>query len=454
MMTTDKIKKTFSEQLKEYKNIVDEGFAKTVPYSYAEKQITKMSGNRSHSNVLRKQFFFFEKDSDWIKLATAVKKALRNDQRVFVQKGDDVWDVYKGNETATPDKIISGKSGLEDLLKKQILELSFPPMDPNSPLQQIFYGAPGTGKSFEIKRITTGQKVIRTTFHPDSDYSTFVGAYKPTMEESDIVATPVIVSKGAGVFQSTSTYKENRISYKFVKQAFLKAYLSAWKKLCAQTPPHKNVSFRVFNAVYTIISVDDKELQQKKTDLMRKSKVRYTWDNDLWKTGSFKIPTGRRPGASVQEAISNGIMAIDPSFTKDDFDKGWDSLLSELKAKNTITVSASKKEYELSLGENDDYVLFFTVAKNKKTRIEKCYNEEVAPEGVEGGIIDILNGYEVNTFDEAWKKLKEDVMGSTSVSENLAIVHRFSVTFSNCSTVRIMAFQSTPLRPIQTFNRK
>ena len=58
----------------------------------------------------------------------------------------------------------------------------------DSPLQEIFYGAPGTGKSHAIKVITEKAekegRVVRTTFHPDSDYSTFVGAYKPTMSTS------------------------------------------------------------------------------------------------------------------------------------------------------------------------------------------------------------------------------------------------------------------------------
>ncbi len=54
----------------------------------------------------------------------------------------------------------------------------------DKPLQQIYYGAPGTGKSNIIKETTEKAekegRVFRTTFHPDSDYSTFVGCYKPT----------------------------------------------------------------------------------------------------------------------------------------------------------------------------------------------------------------------------------------------------------------------------------
>ena len=90
------------------------------------------------------------------------------------------------------------------------------------PLQQIFYGAPGTGKSFKIKRETKNQSKIRTTFHPDSDYSTFVGCYKPTMNED------VKYDKEGNEKSCTK-----QIEYAFVAQAFLKAYVKAWKFYCS-----------------------------------------------------------------------------------------------------------------------------------------------------------------------------------------------------------------------------
>lgn len=77
----------------------------------------------------------------------------------------------------------------------------------NVPIQQILFGAPGTGKShtININANITEQNSIRTTFHPDSDYSTFVGCYKPTKDEA-----------------------RGEITYDFTPQAFTNAYIAAW----------------------------------------------------------------------------------------------------------------------------------------------------------------------------------------------------------------------------------
>ncbi len=86
------------------------------------------------------------------------------------------------------------------------------------PLQQIYYGAPGTGKSNTIKKEVDDQGKLnyRTTFHPDSDYSTFVGCYKPKMKRSTITKDGV-------------TTTDEKIIYSFEPQAFTNAYVQAWK---------------------------------------------------------------------------------------------------------------------------------------------------------------------------------------------------------------------------------
>lgn len=99
--------------------------------------------------------------------------------------------------------------------------------------QLITYGAPGTGKSYRTKLETEGHAVYRTTFHPDSDYSTFVGAYKPTMKPEqrinciDDKAKAVKDAEGKPSMQDV-------VAYDFVPQAFIKAYVDAWQKMNAE----------------------------------------------------------------------------------------------------------------------------------------------------------------------------------------------------------------------------
>lgn len=112
--------------------------------------------------------------------------------------------------------------------KEIFAEETKPKYSPILSLQQIYYGAPGTGKSKAIKDLTFGESVIRTTFHPDSDYASFVGTYKPITEEvvlRDCYGKKVIDD------ETKEVVKEERIAYKFIPQAFLEAYIEAWKKL-------------------------------------------------------------------------------------------------------------------------------------------------------------------------------------------------------------------------------
>ena len=163
----------------------------------------------------------------------------------------------------------------------------------DNPLQLIYFGAPGTGKSNSIKRDVedVGKKHFRTTFHPDSDYSTFVGCYKPSMTKNSqtildyqsmvdkfkqyLEDAPVNITRActlfghdfhdsivkmqekgahtianlvADAYQSNTTYdtqvragmsiyesshKEgndlSKIVYRFTPQAFTNAYVEAWK---------------------------------------------------------------------------------------------------------------------------------------------------------------------------------------------------------------------------------
>ncbi len=75
-------------------------------------------------------------------------------------------------------------------------------------INKIFYGAPGTGKSHQVNEIIKGKegRTERVTFHPEYDYTSFVGGYKPAMDG-------------------------DKIKYEFVPQAFTNIYINAWNDL-------------------------------------------------------------------------------------------------------------------------------------------------------------------------------------------------------------------------------
>lgn len=154
------------------------------------------------------------------------------------------------------------------------------------PSQIIYYGAPGTGKSYAINKQIGGEEnpnAIRTTFHPDSDYSSFVGCYKPIqngnerkisiISADDLIEQAKTITKvvdqvnflcdnaesiiPAGEAKGITTNKliwdlfgwhnetyfvsiltkilkerantsDTEITYKFCPQSFTKAYVNAW----------------------------------------------------------------------------------------------------------------------------------------------------------------------------------------------------------------------------------
>jgi hypothetical protein len=107
-----------------------------------------------------------------------------------------------------------------------------------TPLQQIFYGAPGTGKSHRIKEQLDAlnipkDNIFRTTFHPDSDFSTFVGAYKPTMKKQyrydGKVKAKYYEDDDLADAKKDDIIIDNVIQYSFTPQAFVNAYVRAYQ---------------------------------------------------------------------------------------------------------------------------------------------------------------------------------------------------------------------------------
>lgn len=189
----------------------------------ARKDVPKKNGEidkRFYFNGLLKDVVYTNHEGKIVRTKFTIRNYLAGGySNLHIIKGfDGIFDIHIENTT----KVFDDKKeiGLE--------EIYVPPINQHT-LQQIFYGAPGTGKSHTIKEQTSGEDVVRTTFHPDSDYSTFVGAYKPTTKSvpvTTVIGTKAVPVEGADGKPMT----EEKIVYEFVSQAFLQAYIEAWRK--------------------------------------------------------------------------------------------------------------------------------------------------------------------------------------------------------------------------------
>lgn len=91
--------------------------------------------------------------------------------------------------------------------------------------QKIYYGTPGSGKSKRVKREVANKYpdeakrkefVFRTTFHPDSDYASFVGCYKPSMRRSEKIYTEEeLMAKLKEIKESGVTYPCHKFATKY-----------------------------------------------------------------------------------------------------------------------------------------------------------------------------------------------------------------------------------------------
>lgn len=108
----------------------------------------------------------------------------------------------------------------EDILDKTTINFNTGLVS-SQPRNRIYFGAPGTGKSFTLNQekdelLKNGGMYERVTFHPDYSYANFVGTYKPV---------PCKDSDG-----------KDAITYSYVPGPFMRIYVKALQNSRTDTP--------------------------------------------------------------------------------------------------------------------------------------------------------------------------------------------------------------------------
>ncbi|WP_455258154.1 AAA family ATPase [Peptoniphilus asaccharolyticus] len=94
----------------------------------------------------------------------------------------------------------------------------------NQPHQRIFFGAPGTGKSYELNKEAKeyfGNNYERVTFHPNYMYGNFVGAFKPF---------PKVLKNNDGTIKKDEDGNiQESITYEYIPGVFMRQLVRALK---------------------------------------------------------------------------------------------------------------------------------------------------------------------------------------------------------------------------------
>ena len=205
------------------------------------KDVYKKNGDldeRLYLNDLLSDHEYTDENGNIVKFKFTIRDYLLGGYSTVHLRKDDGSDIIKLSVINSGTPIIMSEEPSSQPANRS-LEL-------HGTIQKIYYGCPGTGKSYKVMAETEGDdgknvvyfdtdgtfipdidtiqdksilptNIFRTTFHPDYDYSTFVGSYKPVMN-------PVLDEDG------NDTGKED-LAYEFVPQVFTNAYTRAWKSL-------------------------------------------------------------------------------------------------------------------------------------------------------------------------------------------------------------------------------
>ena len=292
------------------------------------------------------------------------------------------------------------------------------------PLQQIFYGAPGTGKSHETNRVTRKYRdTIRTTFHPDSDYSTFVGAYKPTTTEEFVYGL-----NGGNTVRYAYDGKElktSKIEYKFIPQAFIKAYIQAWKKMAKMTIVTHATTGRMPIILecykkpmlsWKITEINDQDIYLEscyKLDIENFKKL----TKDLWGHAWEKGIYDQTIFTSFQRHEQTVCNWIYQNLENNNFEEGWDKFIaelnngtSELKVDPFTTRKCKTYYYHI----DGDTIIINANLHTTQDAIGTCFEQEKDPTNFQQAVANCLRSYNQNNLEDAWQMLEEDLNNSGS----------------------------------------
>lgn len=206
------------------------------------------------------------------------------------------------------EKLLTLDIGFSSIKEFITFESESPIKDIPHPYNRIIFGAPGTGKSFQLeedRKEYFGNRYIRVTFHPNYSYSHFVGTYKPVPE----------------TYVDENGDKKEGITYKYVPGPFMKAFVESVNNpdepflLLIEEINRANVA-AVFGDVFQLLDRKDGESEYEiQTSKDMKDYLDEEIDDEYYDTERIRIPRNLYIWATMNSA-DQGVFPMDTAFKR------------------------------------------------------------------------------------------------------------------------------------------
>lgn len=214
--------------------------------------------------------------------------------------------IYKIISEKNPPKEISSKTYTFENYEYKAIE-----NNSEKKFNRIIFGAPGTGKSYQIDKAKDELKDIaefeRVTFHPNYSYAQFVGTYKPvTKDDGDIaykyVEGPFMRLLTAALENAKDKNKDNRKRYLLIVEEINRANVAA-----------------VFGDMFQLLDrdtdgVSDYEIQTSE-DVRKYLAAKLGGDGTEAKYKTLKLPNNFYIWATMNSA-DQGVQPMDAAFKR------------------------------------------------------------------------------------------------------------------------------------------
>lgn len=363
----------YGEDIQTAFKTVKENIIKVIEYSMQNdlKSIEKID----LGNAFKWKIAFHYQNVDDVKIVNIF--ATKVLEKIYFDKFQSKkLEIYQIHQSLLNDK----KYTIEELIQnisvptwnKYTLEMNEEELEDNKlenfndldyPCQLIFYGAPETGKSYELNKKAkdnfSENNIERVTFHPSLTYGAFVGSFKPYS-------------------------KDEKITYKYIAGIFIRHLVKALKNenenylLIIEEINRANTA-AVFGDMFQLLDRKDNgeseyeiSISDELKEYLDKESVNNLKNNKLYLPNNFYI------WATMNNA-DQGVMPLDTAFKRRwDFEympldaDSEDKKLSEIGEKwNKLRKAINEKL--LSLGINEDKLLGFYFLNGKALENEENY---------------------------------------------------------------------------------